>query len=135
MPHSEADAATRDAEFLRRPEFNRSFELPASPADGRDKPLHFTYADFGHHDEAHPDEDNVFLFLGPMMASRMLHVAKDATARRHKVRFIAMDRPGFGGSDKVDVKHRLDVTRGPYIFSHDTAQMVTRIPQRPPWRC
>ncbi|OAA64722.1 interferon-induced GTP-binding protein mx2 [Niveomyces insectorum RCEF 264] len=102
------------------PRFSRAFDLPADPAKGRTKPFHITYADYGYRNEAHPEEETVFLFFGPMMGSRWIHVAKDELAKAHKVRFINPDRPGFGGTDVVDVKDamRLWLEAVPALLRH-----------------
>ncbi|KAI9150580.1 hypothetical protein HJFPF1_10354 [Paramyrothecium foliicola] len=92
--------------FLRDPRFNRSVELQI----GGQRSLHVKYADFGYQNEA-SGGDNVLLFLGPMFGSRMLHVFKDDLAKQHQVRFICIDRPGFGGTDAVGIAERLEVSR------------------------
>ncbi|KAH0423970.1 interferon-induced gtp-binding protein mx2 [Colletotrichum camelliae] len=87
------------AEYLNDPRFNRKFTLPPTP----DLPENFqvTYADFGHNDPSDPSSANVLLLCGPLLGSRYLHIAKDALAKRHKVRIIDIDRPGFGGTTPV----------------------------------
>ncbi|KAH7320686.1 hypothetical protein B0I35DRAFT_427603 [Stachybotrys elegans] len=68
------------------------------------------YADFGHGDEASGDQ-RVLLFMGPLFGTRWIHVFKDGLAKQHKVRMLMIDRPGFGGTDAVDIKQRLEATR------------------------
>lgn len=94
--------------FLESPCFNRIVDLDGIEGSSS---YRVQYADYGYRNEASEDE-KVLLFLGPMFASRMVHVAKNDFAERHKVRIIAIDRPGFGGTDAVGTSKRLDVTRG-----------------------
>ncbi|KFA65019.1 hypothetical protein S40285_05627 [Stachybotrys chlorohalonatus IBT 40285] len=93
--------------FLESPCFNRIVDLDGIEGSSS---YRVQYADYGYRNEASEDE-KVLLFLGPMFASRMVHVAKNDFAERHKVRIIAIDRPGFGGTDAVGTSKRLDVTR------------------------
>jgi pimeloyl-ACP methyl ester carboxylesterase len=69
------------------------------------------YADFGHRNDP-PGQENVLLFMGPLFGTRWIHVFKDELAKQHKIRMIMIDRPGFGGTDAVDIKQRLETTRG-----------------------
>ncbi|KAM5356888.1 hypothetical protein ACJ41O_003534 [Fusarium nematophilum] len=103
------DTQTLD-DFLRDPRFNRQFTLPADPSENRPS-LKVKYADYGYRNESNPEEENVLLFCPPLMASRMLHVAKDGLAKRHRVRIVSLDRPGFGGADDVEVGKRLAICR------------------------
>lgn len=98
--------------YLDDPRFSRTFELPADPANGRGSPFKLTYADFGHRDETTPEEENVFLFFGTLMGSRLIHVAKHEMAKRHKIRFINVDRPGIGGTDAVAAEDSVELWRG-----------------------
>lgn len=104
-------AAEQD-QFLHDPRFRQTFELPADAARGRPEPLRVTYADYGYRNEAHPEDENVWLFFGPLVGSRMLHVTKDALAKRHKVRIVSPDRPGIGGTDDVMAERRMPVWLG-----------------------
>jgi pimeloyl-ACP methyl ester carboxylesterase len=99
-------------QFLDDPRFSQSFELPADPQHGRDKPLNVTYADFGYRDEAHPETERVLFFFPGMFASRWLLVAKDHVAKQAGVRIVTLDRPGFGGTTTVSPEKRLEVCRG-----------------------
>ncbi|KAI1119466.1 hypothetical protein F5Y14DRAFT_4273 [Nemania sp. NC0429] len=72
--------------------FSQSFTLP--PTARRPAELKVTYADFGHR-----SDDRVLLFCGPLMGSRFVLATKDEVARKHGVRIISADRPGFGGTD------------------------------------
>ncbi|KAK3377644.1 hypothetical protein B0H63DRAFT_221562 [Podospora didyma] len=100
---------TRFTDFVNDARFTQSLSLPADPALGRTKPFRITYADFGYRNATHPEEENVLLFFGPLMASRLVHITKDHPARAHKIRVIHPDRPGFGGTDAVDAKDRLEL--------------------------
>ncbi|KAK3331832.1 hypothetical protein B0T19DRAFT_355064 [Cercophora scortea] len=102
------------------PRFNRTFELPADPSQGRHTPFKIKYADYGYRNEAHPEEENVLLFFGPMFASRLVHIAKDELATKHKIRFINPDRPGIGGTDPADPAARMALWRDaiPALLRH-----------------
>ncbi|KZZ90850.1 interferon-induced GTP-binding protein mx2 [Moelleriella libera RCEF 2490] len=103
------------ATFLDDPRFSRSVELPADPSKNRPDVFHITYADYGHRDEQHPETETVLLFFGPLGGSRWIHVAKDAVAKRRRIRIIHPDRPGFGGTDAVDMKHRIQTWSGAVV--------------------
>ncbi|KAK0711911.1 hypothetical protein B0H67DRAFT_491118 [Lasiosphaeris hirsuta] len=96
-------------DYVNDPRFSQTFELPANPhaARGGTGPFKVTYADFGYHHEGHPEEDNVILFFSPLMASRLVQIAKDELAKKHKIRVIVADRPGFGGTDDIETKDKL----------------------------
>ena len=100
------------AGYVADPRFSRTLELPTDPASGRDRPFTIKYADFGYRNEESPEQENVVLFFSPLMGSRLLQVAKDDLAKKHKVRIINPDRPGIGGTDAVDVKDSMRVWRG-----------------------
>lgn len=97
---------------LDEPCFSRAFELPPDPANSRHTTLKVTYADSGYRNEQAPEEEHVLLFYGPMMATRWMSASKHTLAKKHKVRIIQIDRPGFGGTDEVDVADRISVCRG-----------------------
>lgn len=94
------------------PRFNQTFELPASPDDGRSSSFKVKYTDYGYRNEAQPEEENVLLFFPPLMASRLLHVTKDELAKKHKIRIISLDRPGIGGTDPSPPDKRLGLWQG-----------------------
>lgn len=100
--------------FLDDPRFSRTFEfqLPDHLANGRTAPFKVGYADFGYHDEEHPGQERVFLYFAPLLSSRLVHVAKDELAKKHKVRIINPDRPGMGMTDGAEADKRLEVWRG-----------------------
>ncbi|KND94707.1 hypothetical protein TOPH_00024 [Tolypocladium ophioglossoides CBS 100239] len=112
-------AAEQDR-FLHDPRFTQTFELPADAARGRPEPLQITYADYGYRNEAHPEDENVLLFFAPLVGSRMLHVTKDALAKRHKIRIVSPDRPGIGGTGDVTAERRMMVWRDviPALLKH-----------------
>ena len=98
--------------FISDERFSRVFELPGDPASGRTGPFRVKFADYGYRNEAHPEQENVMLFFGPLMGSRLIHIAKDDIAKKHKVRIINPDRPGVGGTDAVDARDGMRVWRG-----------------------
>ncbi|KAK1989625.1 hypothetical protein LX36DRAFT_14506 [Colletotrichum falcatum] len=110
-PEADGRAATPPlpdpATFLDDPRFHRTFALPAGP--DRPHPLQVTYSDYGYRDPEDPDRERVLLLCGPLMGSRLLHVAKDALAKRHRVRVVHPDRPGFGGTTPVPAADRVRV--------------------------
>jgi hypothetical protein len=99
-------------DYTRDPRFNRVFELPTDPSKGRSRPFKVTYADYGYHNEENPEQENVFLFFGSLLASRFVHIAKDDLAKKHKIRIINPDRPGMGGTDAVDPEHKMSMWLG-----------------------
>ncbi|KAK2593712.1 hypothetical protein QQS21_008577 [Conoideocrella luteorostrata] len=98
-------------DYMNDPRFNRIFTLPPDPAKNRTSSFRVKYADYGYRNEVHPHEENVLLFFGPLMASRLLHISKDAVAKKHKIRIINPDRPGIGGTDAVGVENRMSFWR------------------------
>ncbi|KAM0552465.1 hypothetical protein ACHAPJ_008026 [Fusarium lateritium] len=96
----------RDPEtFLKDPRFNQVFQLPADDSDDHAS-LQVKYADYGYRNQAKPEDENVLLFFAPLCASRIFHVGKDELAKKHRVRIVVMDRPGFGGTDPVKLENR-----------------------------
>ncbi|KAI1867091.1 hypothetical protein JX265_007667 [Neoarthrinium moseri] len=91
--------AARD--FVHDQRFDQIFVLPADPASGRTTPFTIQYADYGYRNQDLPGEEVVFLFYGPLVGSRLAHIAKDELAKRHKIRIINPERPGMGGTDTV----------------------------------
>lgn len=100
------------ADYINDPRFSQTFELAPDPDRGRTNPFKVKYADYGYRNEAQPNQENVFLFFGPLMGSRLMHIAKDEIAKRHKIRIINPDRPGMGGTDAVDASHTMSLWRG-----------------------
>ncbi|WAO84810.1 Hypothetical protein NCS54_00203800 [Fusarium falciforme] len=98
--------------FLQDPRFHHSFMFPVNPSEGENQmTLQVKYVDFGYRNDANPEEENVLLFFPPLMGSRLLHITKDDLAKRHKVRFISLDRPGFGGTAEVALEKRASISR------------------------
>ncbi|KAM7197309.1 hypothetical protein V8F20_006663 [Naviculisporaceae sp. PSN 640] len=97
-------STTPPKDYIQDPRFNHTIELPPSSftAEGRSGPFKVTYADYGYRNITHPEEERVFLFFGPLMGSRLFHIAKDELAKQHKIRIIHPDRPGVGGTDPLD---------------------------------
>ncbi|KAH7034602.1 uncharacterized protein B0I36DRAFT_360109 [Microdochium trichocladiopsis] len=87
------------AEYLQDPRFQQTFVLP--PDADHHEPFTITYSDFGFRHPDGPQHDNVVLFCAPLFASRYLHITKDKLAKKHRVRFVNVDRPGFGGTTPV----------------------------------
>ncbi|KAF2101244.1 hypothetical protein NA57DRAFT_53220 [Rhizodiscina lignyota] len=109
--------------YINDPRLNRTFQLPADPSRGRPKPFQVSYADFGFHREDAGDDDGeeqVLLFFGPLMSSRLFHAAKDGLAKRYKVRIVSAERPGIGKTDSVPAEKLLEVWREaiPALLNH-----------------
>lgn len=100
--------------YVNDPRYSQVFHLPADPAAGRAEPFKVTYADYGYRDESRPGQESVLLFFPPLMGSRLLHIAKDALAKRHRIRVISLDRPGFGGTGPAEAQDRLALWSGQY---------------------
>jgi hypothetical protein len=101
--------------YINDPRFNRTFQLPANPSRGRPKPFQVSYADFGFHSEDSSGEDGdeqVLLFFGPLVSSRLFNTAKDGLAKRYKVRILNAERPGIGKTDSVPAERLLEIWRG-----------------------
>ncbi|ETI29176.1 hypothetical protein G647_01629 [Cladophialophora carrionii CBS 160.54] len=100
--------------YINDPRLNRTFQLPADPSRGRTTPFQVSYADFGYHrEDGHDDhgEEQVLLFFGPLMSSRLHNAAKDGLAKRYKVRIVNAERPGIGKTDSVPAERLLEVWR------------------------
>ncbi|KAH6620858.1 hypothetical protein B0J18DRAFT_457486 [Chaetomium sp. MPI-SDFR-AT-0129] len=109
---------------LNGPRFHRTFTYTPPPSSDHSNtlpsPYKLTYADFGYRNETHPDQERVVLFSPPLMGSRLLFATKDALAKRHRIRVISVDRPGFGGSEQVPAAGRLALWREtiPALLTH-----------------
>ncbi len=103
-------------EFVNDPRFNKVFQLPADPASDRIEPFKVTYADYGYRNEARPEQENVLLFFGPLLGSRLTHIAKDELAKKHRIRIINPDRPGIGGTDASDAEHGMSLWLRKWMF-------------------
>ncbi|KAI1381278.1 hypothetical protein F4677DRAFT_120982 [Hypoxylon crocopeplum] len=95
------------SQFLDDDRFHRTFTLPIGP--GRSEEFKVTYSDFGYQNPENPGSERVLLFCGPLMGSRFLFIAKDKLAKQYGVRVINADRPGFGGTSKVEMQDRVRV--------------------------
>jgi pimeloyl-ACP methyl ester carboxylesterase len=94
-------------EFLCDVRFHQSFFLTAQ--DGRPEPFRISYADYG---DRHSDA--VVLFCGALMATRFCYSPLDELAKAYNVRIIHPDRPGVGGSDRVEIHQRIALWLGAY---------------------
>jgi pimeloyl-ACP methyl ester carboxylesterase len=99
---------TTASTYLDDPRFNREFILPACQAHQDGSPLRITYADYGYHG----GDGNTYVFFGPLLGSRLLHVSQDDIAKKHKIRVLAVDRPGIGGTEPVNPDCRIRIWRG-----------------------
>jgi hypothetical protein len=99
------------ADYINDPRFHQTFQLPADPASGCPRSFRVKYTDYGYRKTDAEEEENVLLFFSPLMASRLLFIAKDELAKKHKIRVITVDRPGIGGTDPVDTKDGLTLWR------------------------
>ncbi|OAA51218.1 interferon-induced GTP-binding protein mx2 [Beauveria brongniartii RCEF 3172] len=107
--------------------YSREYHLPGGTIQGRPEPLKVTYADFGYRNVEKPDEENVFLFFPPLLGSRWMHIAKDNLAKKHRVRVINVERPGYGGTDEVELQDRLRVWQDviPALLTHLNIRYVS----------
>ncbi|KAM3444734.1 hypothetical protein NHJ13734_001084 [Beauveria thailandica] len=107
--------------------YSREYHLPGGTIQGRPEPLKVTYADFGYRNVENPDEENVFLFFPPLLGSRWMHIAKDNLAKKHRVRIINVERPGYGGTDQVELQDRLRVWQDviPALLTHLNIRYVS----------
>lgn len=63
-----------------------------------------TYSDIG----SQNDNAHVLLFCGAMLGGRYSSLRLDDQAREQGVRILCIDRPGFGGSDNVNLSLRME---------------------------
>ncbi|KAH9897433.1 hypothetical protein F4778DRAFT_783016 [Xylariomycetidae sp. FL2044] len=91
--------------YLNDERFHQKFTIPPGP--GRPEPFHVTYSDIGYRNAAEPSRERVVLVCAPLVASRLFPIAKAALARRHRMRLLTPDRPGFGGTTDVAPAHRV----------------------------
>lgn len=109
--NSAFDEAKLD-QLLQDPRFSRTFELAADETQGRSQPLRITYADYGYRNQENPHLEAVFLFFAPLLGSRMTRVVLDEIAKKHRVRIISPDRPGFGRTTDAKPEARIVFWRG-----------------------
>lgn len=124
-----AQATTEVDAFVDDLRFNQKFDLVPSQESNRNHTIRVTYADYGYHNEAHPEEETVLLWFAPMMASRLIGILRHKRARREKIRIISMDRPGMGGTDAVPGESRIRICRGVSAFQIQsyTTMLLMRI--------
>lgn len=95
--------------------------LDAKPEHGRPKPIRISYSDCGRAGEPGDGlQKPVILYASGMMGGRYQGIAYDAQAREKGIRFIAVDRPGIGGSEAVPLEYRILtwVDLVPALLSH-----------------
>lgn len=128
--------------YLDDERFSQTFVVPIEFTPGRTTPLTVGYSDYGHRHPDGPSHDNVVVICGPMFSYRLVHVAKDALAKRHGLRIVHPDRPGMGLTTAVPVDQRVEawlrtcsmtsITLD-YPFSSDQLTSIsTRISPRAP---
>lgn len=95
---------------------HRSFVLAPNPRIGRKKPIRVAYSDVGFQPSVLESATNqsegetdipTLLFAGGQFGGRYQAYAYDEIARAHKVRFLAIDRPGIGGTQAVPLDQRI----------------------------
>ena len=93
---------------------HRSFLLPPNPRIGREKPIRVTYSDVGHSASISGESQDkadaevpVLLWVGGMFGGRYQSFAYDDLAKKYGVRFLAIDRPGIGGTQAVALDQRI----------------------------
>ncbi|PIB01512.1 hypothetical protein CB0940_00985 [Cercospora beticola] len=77
-------------------------------------------------------DDNVLpvvLFVGPMFGSRYFCTDYNKLAISSKIRFICVDRPGFGGSSNVPIEDRVNIwlETVPQLLKHLNVNYVSLI--------
>lgn len=92
---------------INEPRFHYVFELPSESGGDSTPSFRVAYADYGYRDENVTKQGSTFLFFGPLMASRLINIAKDNLAKNHKVRIIELDRPGIGGTSPARPGERM----------------------------
>ncbi len=95
----------RAIEFGCNASFHRSLTLPKTSKYG---PLRVTYATTTNFFAEDVDTVPV-LWVGAMIASRYMVYDLNHIAEKSGVRFIFIDRPGFGGTTSVPINQRIDV--------------------------
>jgi pimeloyl-ACP methyl ester carboxylesterase len=108
--------ASRATELACDIRLHRSFQLPPNPSVGRDRVIRVSYSDVGFsgsssttRELSHPEssETPVVLWAGGMFGGRYQAFANDDLCKNYRVRFLAIDRPGIGGTDQVDLNQRV----------------------------
>ena len=97
---------------------HHSFVLPPNRDRQRHRALRVSYADLGHDGSVSAGEEEqydaktappVILWAGGMFGGRYQACAYDDLCKKYHVRFIAVDRPGIGGTDSVPLDQRIGV--------------------------
>lgn len=92
---------------------HRSFNLPPNQSIGRNHSIRVTYSDVGYSGPTgipdHPDskETPVLLWASGMFGGRYQAFANDEICKKYRVRFLAIDRPGIGGTGQVNIDQRI----------------------------
>ena len=77
--------------------------------------MRITYADTGYSPEkkfADAEDVPVLLWCGGMLGGRYNAVLYAREALKYRVRLLAIDKPGIGGSDNVPLKQRIQTWLG-----------------------
>lgn len=95
---------------------HQSFTLLPNSSIGRNQAIRVTYSDVGYSspgsatdEPAHPDgkETPVVLWASGMFGGRYQGMPMDDLCKRYRVRFLAIDRPGIGGTELVSLNQRI----------------------------
>ena len=106
------------ATYLGSIRFHQSFLLSANPHHGHPRPLRVSYCDLDYREPTGPDPESgdtgpTILFL-PGAGERRYYGAlwADALAKKYKLRYLHPDRFGIGGTEEVDLNHRIEAFVG-----------------------
>lgn len=111
-----ADSSTRATELACDIRLHKSFQLPPNHSIGRTTTIRVSYSDVGYSeskstpgkpDHVESDDIPVVLFAGGMFGGRYQAFSVDDLCKKHRVRFLAIDRPGIGGTDMVNLSQRV----------------------------
>jgi hypothetical protein len=95
---------------------HRSFHLPPNHGIGRSNSIRVSYSDVGYSESSSSAEEPsnsesheipVVLWAGGMFGGRYQAFANDDICQKYRVRFLAIDRPGIGGTDLVNLNQRI----------------------------
>ncbi len=89
---------------------HRSFQLPPNPSIGRNQTIRVSYSDVGYPASSRLDHSEmpVVLWASGMFGGRYQAFANDDLCKKYRVRFLAIDRPGLGGTGSVNLNQRID---------------------------
>jgi pimeloyl-ACP methyl ester carboxylesterase len=108
--------STRATELACDIRIHRSILLPPNPDIGREKSIRVSYSDVGYSSvssglgesrQSSGGEVPVILWASGMFGGRYQAFAVDEICQKHRVRFLAIDRPGIGGTDAVRLDQRV----------------------------